>query len=174
MSVLWNFFRVNETHKTQAICNLFNGSICKQHDSDIRDRIGELRHYGWSHKLHKMQNIGRSDRRTAQFCAPWTHPKTETRFHNGPEITTCPVTARHTSIGSAGGSCVFTVLADCNRADLHLSTTKSSVNLVNLAASCFNRFFFFALNFSSPPISFSGFFLFSMFANLNLSRSTFF
>ena len=63
VSVQWNFFRVNETGKTQAICNLCNGSICKkfQHGNDVIDRIGELRHYGRSHKLHKMQNIGRSD-----------------------------------------------------------------------------------------------------------------
>ena len=63
MSVLWNFFGVNETDETQAISNLCNGSICKkfQRDNDIIDWIGELRHYSRSHKLHKMQNIGRSD-----------------------------------------------------------------------------------------------------------------
>ena len=48
MSVLWNFFGVNETDETQAISNLCNGSICKkfQRDNDIIDWIGELRHYG--------------------------------------------------------------------------------------------------------------------------------
>ena len=47
MSVLWNFFGVNGTDKTQAICNLSNGTICKkfQHDNDVNDRISELRHY---------------------------------------------------------------------------------------------------------------------------------
>ena len=53
-----------------------------------------------------------------------------------------------------------TLLADCSRADLRPSTTKSSVDVAHLAASCINRFFFFALNFSAPPLLLR-FFLFS-------------
>lgn len=48
----WDFFRVNEMDKTQAIHNLCNKSIFKtfQSDSGIVDRVGDIEHYDWSYK----------------------------------------------------------------------------------------------------------------------------
>ena len=72
MELLWSKW----DKKPQAISNLCNGSICKkfQHGNDVIDQIGELRHYSQSHKLHKMQNIGRSDPICGQPSSVWLHP----------------------------------------------------------------------------------------------------
>ena len=101
--------------------------------------------------------------------------KHKLELSTGLKITTRPDTARHTSINclpEAAGSRVITGLADCSHADLRPATMEIIWRTWLHPALTF--FFFFALNHSAPPISFSGFFLFSMFAYLNLFRSSFF
>ena len=56
MTVVWNFFGVNETDKTQV-----SASCCKKFQHDDIDRTGELRHYSRPHILHEMRNVSRSD-----------------------------------------------------------------------------------------------------------------
>ena len=126
MSVPWNFFGVNEIDKTPAICNLCNGSICTkfQHDNDVIDRIGELRHHTDLTNCSKCKISSDLISGQPSCVCPEHIQKHKLELSKGLKVTTWPVAAQHTSIGSPAGSCFFIGLADCSRADNRPSTTK--------------------------------------------------